>query len=45
MGEILPKMGSKLVLDENLEGIVPLLDFKGMAGAAASAAVKPGGDQ
>jgi membrane protease subunit HflK len=45
MGEILPKMGSKLILDDNLEGVVPLLDFKGITGAAASAAVKPGGDQ
>jgi membrane protease subunit HflK len=45
MGEVLPKMGSKLVLDESLEGVVPLLDFKGMAGIAGSGAARQGGDQ
>jgi membrane protease subunit HflK len=45
MGEILPKMGNKLILDEGLEGIVPLLDFKGMAGIAGSGAARTGGDQ
>jgi membrane protease subunit HflK len=45
MGEVLPKMGNKLILDEGLEGIVPLLDFKGMAGIAGSGAARTGGDQ
>ena len=45
MNEVLPKMGRKLVLDESLEGVVPLLDFKGMVGAAASTVTRPGGDQ
>jgi membrane protease subunit HflK len=29
LGEILPKMGSKLILDDSLEGVLPLLDLQG----------------
>ena len=34
--DILPKMGSKLILDGELEGVVPLLDLQSAAGAAAA---------
>jgi membrane protease subunit HflK len=29
LGEILPKMGMKLILDDSLEGVLPLLDLQG----------------
>jgi len=31
MGEMLPKMGRKIILDENLKGVLPLLNIAGAA--------------
>ena len=36
MGEILPRMGNKMILDGNLEGVVPLLDLQTAGGAATA---------
>ena len=45
MNEVLPKMGTKLVLDETLEGVLPLLDLKGVGAGVLSTPAKPGGEQ
>ena len=37
MGEILPRMGNKMILDGDLEGVLPLLDLQTAAGGAATA--------
>ena len=36
MGEILPRMGNKMILDGDLEGVLPLLDLQTAAGGAAT---------
>ena len=36
MSEILPRMGSKMILDGDLEGVLPLLDLQTAGGAAAA---------
>ena len=37
MREILPKVGQKVVVDESIEGMVPLLNLQGMPGSSGSA--------
>ena len=37
LGRVLPEVGSTLVLDDDLEGLIPLLDMKTLGGAAAAA--------
>jgi membrane protease subunit HflK len=45
MNTILPRMGGKLVLDDSLEGVLPLLDFKSLAGGAAISRGQAGGEE
>ena len=44
MGRILPRVGGKVIIDEDVEGMVPLIDLgKSLAPAAAQAARRPEG--
>lgn len=43
LGRILPRVGSKVVVDEDLRGLVPFLDLAGRGGAAAAPAQKTKG--
>jgi membrane protease subunit HflK len=45
MNTILPRMGGKLVLDDSLEGVLPLLDFKSLGGGAAISRGQAGGEE
>ena len=45
MSEVLPKMGGKLILDGDLEGVLPLLDLKSLGGASPRPPAQEGGGQ
>jgi hypothetical protein len=44
LSRVLPAVGRKIVVDENVEGLIPMLNVDGERGAAAAAAEIQGGN-